>query len=86
MNNPKGNTVSERRASTMVGNLTLAYVSGAVRKVYELRDDPEAAHDAEDRLHQEVLKAIANGYCENPASCAQQALMTKVIDFPRWCA
>lgn len=66
--------------------LTVAYVAGAVRKIYGLRGDPEAAHSEEDKLHQEVLKAIANSDCDDPQACARQALMTQAIDFSRWCA
>lgn len=48
--------------------LTLAYVAGAVRKIYDLRGDPEAAHSEEDKLHQEVLRAIADGGLRGAAS------------------
>lgn len=66
--------------------LTVAMVAGRVGNIYAERLDNEAAHSAEDKLHQDVLKAIANGECEDPAACAQQALMTQGIDFERWYA
>ena len=47
--------------------------------------DHEAAHSAEDKLHQEVLTAIANGRCDDPRSLAEAALKTQGIDFIRWC-
>jgi hypothetical protein len=46
--------------------------------------DPEAMHDAEDGLHQDVLQAIANGTADNPKECARVALLTGEIAFPRW--
>lgn len=48
--------------------------------------DPEAAHSQEDDLHQEVLSAIADERCLDPVSCAREALKTKELGFPRWCA
>jgi len=40
----------------------------------------------EDSLHQDVLAAIGNGTCDDPAACARAALITLGIDFARWCA
>lgn len=48
--------------------------------------DSEAAHGMEDRLHQDVLRAIAAGECADPAACATEALQTLNIKFERWCA
>jgi plasmid stability protein len=47
--------------------------------------DDECAHAEEDRLHQSVLRAIANGHAD-PASLAAAALKTTDIDFSRWYA
>lgn len=47
---------------------------------------PDAAHCAEDGLHQDVLRAIADGECADPAACAAAALATLKISFARWCA
>lgn len=44
--------------------------------------DYEAAHSAEDTLHQDVLKAIADGSPHAPA-LAREALRTQEIKFPR---
>ena len=49
-------------------------------------NDDEAAHGMEDALHKQVLQAIADGWCDNPAECAAAALETKHITFARWCA
>lgn len=59
------------------------------RKVIEIKKlvteaDNEVAHGEEDRLHQLVLQAIANGTCEHPALAARVALLTKKIHFDRW--
>ena len=49
-------------------------------------EDDEQAHLSEDELYQEVMEAIANGECDDPAGCAKEALKTLDIDFSRWCA
>ena len=46
-------------------------------------DDP-AAHEAEDALHEGVLRAIADGTAEDPAAMAALALQTTELDFSRW--
>lgn len=57
------------------------------KKVQEVRDlagtDFEAAHGREIDLHKDVLRAIANGKCEDPAACAKEALRTTRIKFKR---
>ena len=55
-------------------------------EVYACQTDDEKAHALEDELHQAVLKAIADGTCEDPRMCAAQALKTLEIPFARWCA
>lgn len=47
--------------------------------------DHEAAHGAEDDLHQDVLNAIMRG-ARVPAVLAFEALRTKDINIKRWCA
>lgn len=64
-------------------------VSDIERRVQRIKDcagDDEAAHGMEDDLHQQVLKAIADGKCSNAALCAAAALKTQEIKFSRWCA
>ena len=38
------------------------------------------AHVAQDELYESLLRAIADGTCEDPAGCAAEAL--KVLDIP----
>ena len=85
MTNPSVENENEKNAQERK-MMTEAYVLGGVRRVYDLRGDFEAAHAAEDDLHQEVLLAIARGRCEDPAACASAALRTQGIDFARYCA
>ena len=66
--------------------LTLDIVLGEVQQIRERSGDDEVAHRREDWLHQEVLKAIADGKCADPAACAAAALTTLDIDFERWYA
>lgn len=49
------------------------------------RDD-ESAHVEEARLYEDVLDAIANGACDDPAACSAEALKTRDLDFSRWYA
>lgn len=48
--------------------------------------DNEKIHIAEDSLHQSVLRAIAQGKCEDPKGCAKEALKTRRFDYTRWYA
>lgn len=50
------------------------------------RSDGEVLHSIEDAIHANVLEAIAQGRCEDPKACAQEALKTRLLDFPRFCA
>lgn len=66
--------------------MTVDDVKEMVANIAILAGDAEAAHSAEDDLHQDVLRAIANGDCDDPKSCAAEALKTLDIKFERWCA
>jgi hypothetical protein len=41
-------------------------------------------HAMEDTLYRDVLRAIAEGRCDEPAACALEALRADGLDFPRW--
>ncbi len=47
--------------------------------------DPPYAHISEDELHEDVLRAIANG-APNAAELAREALETSDAEFYRWYA
>lgn len=66
--------------------LTVQEVRECVDNIAKKTYDDEVAHSMEDGLHQEVLRAIANGACENPQACAAEALKTCDLSFCRWCA
>ncbi len=61
-------------------------VVARVDAVYRYRSDDETAHQVEDDLYVDVLKAIAAGQCEDPSGCAAAALKTQDICFARWYA
>lgn len=63
--------------------LTVRQVRRKVGEVRRNAGDFEAAHAREDDLHQEVLRAIASGDCEDPRACAAEALRTLAIKFRR---
>jgi hypothetical protein len=65
--------------------VTTEEVALRVESVRRRAGDDEAAHSDEDRLWEDVLRAIAAG-TENPAALASAALKTQDIDFNRWCA
>lgn len=41
-------------------------------------------HEAEDLIHQDVLRAIADGTAEDPRAMAAEALKTLELDLTRW--
>lgn len=65
--------------------MTVADVKKWISRIKDVADDDEVAHTEEDRLHQEVLAAIADG-APNAAELAREALKTSKINFSRWCA
>ena len=66
--------------------MTEAEIEKRVANIAAMVDDDEAAHSEEDALHRDVLMAIAEGCCEDPAACARAAMKTATLDFARWCA
>jgi hypothetical protein len=66
--------------------MTAEHVKTLVEEVRKYSDDPETAHIMADDVHRDVLKAIAERLCADPAACAAAALETDDIDFPRWYA
>jgi hypothetical protein len=51
------------------------------------RGDAERQHGDEDKLHQDVLRAIASGtQPHNAAELAAEALKSLELTFERWCA
>ena len=66
--------------------MTVCHVQKRLQQIYDKRWDDEGAHIAEDELYMDVLKAIAEGRCDDPAACASEALKSDNIDFARWYA
>lgn len=66
--------------------MTVADVTTRAKNIELVAGDFEVAHSDEDDLHHDVLKAIADGNCDNPAALAKEALKTLDIEFPRYCA
>jgi hypothetical protein len=66
-------------------NLTLSDVRNRVEAIRAMANDDEGAHAAEDRLHVDVLTALAEG-ARGGKLLAAEALKTRDIDFERWCA
>lgn len=60
-------------------------VRARVQHIADISADDESAHGAEDRLHVDVLRAVAAGH-PDAAALAREALKTDDIDFARWCA
>jgi hypothetical protein len=65
--------------------MTIEEIRERVQKIRDIARDGEAAHLAEDGLHQDVLKAIADG-AEDPRELAAAALATRELEFARWYA
>ena len=66
--------------------MTVEEVVKAVEDVKARKGDDESAHGAEDSLYQSLLESIALGTCEDPETCALEAIKAADIDFARWCA
>jgi hypothetical protein len=66
--------------------VTVEWCVSEVDAIRTISGDNEAAHTREDDLHKAVLKAIAEGNCDDAAGCAAAVLKTLDIDFARWCA
>lgn len=69
--------------------MTIQDVKERVEKIAAMRDDPEAAHSEEDALYAELLASAGLGTpetIEHMQELAAEALRTKDMDFPRWCA
>lgn len=66
-----------------IRKMIVADVTEGVEKMRAMAADSEAAHAQEDRLRAAVLRAIANGRCDDPQACAAEALETDKIRFTR---
>lgn len=71
-----------------MATMTVAEVRKRVEQVRAAAriGDYEAAHNREDELWYDVLKAIALCQVDDPVAVANAALRTKGIDFQRVCA
>lgn len=65
--------------------MTPAEIALRVEQVRAVAGDYQVAHENEDDLHRDVLRAIAAGQCADAAGCAAAALETLAIDFRRCC-
>jgi regulator of protease activity HflC (stomatin/prohibitin superfamily) len=66
--------------------VTVEEIQKRLDYIRKIRGDDETAHTVEDELRADVLRAIAEGRCEDPAACAAEALKSADIQFARWCA
>lgn len=68
--------------------LTRERVLARIDAIRAVQRDPETAHAEEDRLHEDVLRAIATNqfYGIEAGPLAKLALETRRLGFPRWSA
>lgn len=66
--------------------MDIADVAKRVKDIEQGKWDDEVAHSDEDSLYRDLLSAIADGTCTDPAACAALALTTQELEFARWCA
>jgi len=59
-------------------------VKEAVEEIRDVCYDDEMAHEMEDKLYADLIRAIALGRCVNVQECALEALKTKHMEFHRW--
>ena len=65
--------------------MNLEEVKRTIVLIDSIQDDYEEAHSIEDELYEAVLKEVVEGNVE-AEEMAREALKTKKIDFPRYCA
>lgn len=61
-------------------------VNRCLANIEREKDDPERAHDMQDDLFRDVLRAIADGETDNAAALALAALKVDKIEFARYTA
>ena len=66
--------------------MNVTHIKKRVEEIRECQHDDEKAHVLEDKLHQDVLTAIADGSCVVPRRAATEAIKTMDIEYSRWCA
>jgi len=66
--------------------MDLPTVKKMIAEIESVGTDYEVAHAKEDELYLKLLRAIAEGTCTDPEACAQEAIKTQFMDFPRYCA
>lgn len=66
--------------------MTVDEVMARVEAMRRGAGDDEGAHRDEDELWRDVLVAIAERQCDDPAALAAAALTTEESDVPRSCA
>lgn len=68
-------------------NLGIGHPDVVTRRVdylVAIRHNDEGAHEAEDALHRDVLRAIAEGRSPDPVRAAAAALASTSVEFSRW--
>ncbi len=65
--------------------LTAEDIARRLAEIHAVQDDDEHAHGLTDRLHRDVLAAIAVG-APDAQLLAAAALRTETLGFARWCA
>jgi hypothetical protein len=68
--------------------VTLQEARDRVREIEEIAraEDDEVAHSKADRLHQDVLRYLAEVAPAELGELARIAISTEAISFARWCA
>lgn len=66
--------------------MTPEWIDEQIAKLLAISHDSEAAHAFEDKLREDVLRAISQGGCEDYKCCAFAVLQTSAIMFRRHCA
>jgi hypothetical protein len=66
--------------------MTIDEIKRRVEEIKTIAGDEERAHSLEDGLRNDVLLAISQDKCIDPAECAFEVLKSNEIDFQRWCA
>ncbi len=78
--------IAEKKAERMASGMTVAGIQKVVAAIAKASNDEETAHAMEDALWESVLEHIALVSDGRSGDLAAEALKTREIKFPRWCA
>lgn len=76
--------MTTRNGPEIPETMTPEFVKEYLAFIEEISGDDERAHIMEDNIYFAVIKAIAEGRCENITQCCVEVIKCEDIEFSRW--